>query len=179
VTTASDGQEVIDLYETHAPDLIFMDMRMPILDGYAATRRIKATVKGQQIPIIALTASAFEHERAQILACGCDDFIRKPLNTAEIFDKISRHLAVHFVYKGQTSELTPIDPVLNLTRDTLQGFTSEDLARLNHAAMAANADEALSVIEELRTQEPAIAKELARLVTSFRFDILMELTTPS
>ncbi len=176
VLTASDGQEVLDLYLSHAPDLIFMDMRMPIMDGYEATRRIKATDQGKNTPVIAVTASAFEHERAQILACGCDDFVRKPVNTLEIFEKISLYLSVEFIYKGQTGELLPLAPAEILNPGDLASLASEDLSRLNHAAMAANADEALAVIEKLRADHPALAGELSRLVNSFRFDIIMDIT---
>lgn len=173
VLTAVDGQEVIELYQSHAPDLIFMDMRMPGMDGYEATRRIKAA--GQHIPIIALTASAFEHERERILACGCDDFIRKPLNITEIFEKIAQHLPIQFVYKDQTSELVPVHA--SLSTDDLIHLPDDWLLQLNRAAMAANADDVSALIEQIRDQHTTLANELSRLVNGFRFDILMEMST--
>jgi signal transduction histidine kinase/DNA-binding NarL/FixJ family response regulator len=176
VLTAVDGQEVLERFESSNPDLIFMDMRMPIMDGYEATRRIKATDRGRGIPIIALTASAFEHERAQILACGCDDFIRKPVSADELFEKIAQHLGVRLVYKDQTSELTPISAGPDVTSVDLAGMPSEWRAQLNRAAMAASADEAAALIDSIRAEHPALADELTRLVSSFRFDILMEAT---
>jgi DNA-binding response OmpR family regulator len=160
----------------NAPDLVFMDMRMPLMDGYETTRRIKATDNGQHTPIIALTASAFEHERAQILACGCDDFIRKPVSADEIFEKLALHLGVRLVYKDQTSELTPIGVEPSLTCDDLAGLPPEWRAQLNRAVMAANAEEASAIIEQIGVSHPALAAELARLVRSFRFDILMDVT---
>jgi signal transduction histidine kinase/DNA-binding NarL/FixJ family response regulator/HAMP domain-containing protein len=172
--TAENGQEAIDLFESSAPDLIFMDMRMPIMDGYEATRRIKATEHGQRTPIIALTASAFEHERAQILAGGCDDFIRKPFNAPEVFEKIAQHLAVRFVYKDQTSELVPVAPGQPLTADDLAPLPAEWRAQLKRAAMAANADEACALIERIRAEHSPLADELGRLVNGFRFDIIMD-----
>nr|MDJ0845301.1 PAS domain S-box protein [Crocosphaera sp.] len=78
VRQASNGQEALDIWEHWQPHLIWMDMRMPILDGYKATERIKATPQGQETVIIALTASAFEEERNLVLSAGCDDFMRKP-----------------------------------------------------------------------------------------------------
>lgn len=177
ILTAENGQQVIDLYESRTPDLIFMDMRMPVMDGYEATRRIKAIDKGLHVPIIALTASAFEHERAHILACGCDDFIRKPVSTSEIFEKIAQHLPVQFVYKDQTSELIPGSAEPSLSFDNLAELPTVWLSQLNCAARAASAEEALTVIEQIRGEHPALADELARLVNGFRFDILMDITS--
>ncbi len=176
ILTAENGQEAFELYQSSAPNLIFMDMRMPIMDGYEATRRIKATPGGQRTPIIALTASAFEHERAQILASGCDDFIRKPVNAPEIFEKIAKYLTVKFVYKDQTSELLPVEPEHPLTAGDLTCLPDEWRIQLNRAAMAANADEAVALIEGIRADHPPLAAELIRLVNGFRFDIIMEVT---
>ena len=178
ILTAENGQEAFELYLSSAPDLIFMDMRMPIMDGYEATRRIKATTDGQHTPIIALTASAFEHERAQILASGCDGFIRKPFSAPEVFETIERHLGVRFVYKDQTSELVPVEPERPLTAGDLACLSDGWRAQLNRAAMAANANEAIALIEGIRADHPPVAAELTRLVNGFRFDVIMEVTSP-
>ena len=175
---AENGADACALFESSAPDLIFMDMRMPIMDGYEATRRIKATERGKLTPIIALTASAFEHERAQILAVGCDDFIRKPLNAPEVFDKLALYLRVRFVYKDQTSEMPVIEPDRPLTAADLACLPAEWRAQLHRAARAANADEVFALIETIRMDHVPLAAELARLVNSFRFDIIMEVADP-
>ena len=78
VREASNGQEAIVMWEAWQPHLIWMDMRMPVMDGYEATKYIKSTTQGNATAIIALTASVLEQERAIILSAGCDDFMRKP-----------------------------------------------------------------------------------------------------
>jgi DNA-binding NarL/FixJ family response regulator len=78
-----------------------MDMRMPVMDGYEATQRIKTMAKGQDTVIIALTASAFEEDRARILSAGCDDFLRKPAREDDIFRALAKHLGVRFVYDAE------------------------------------------------------------------------------
>ena len=108
VRQAVNGQEAIELWVSFAPHLIWMDLRMPVLDGYAATRQIKAQPLGQTTVIIALTASAFEEERALALAAGCDDFIRKPCRAAEIFEKMADYLGVRYQY---APPVVPIEPV--------------------------------------------------------------------
>ncbi len=79
VRTAANGEEALALWSSWEPHLILMDMQMPVMDGYEATKQIKATQKGQTTVIIALTASAFEEDRQKVLAVGCDDFATKPL----------------------------------------------------------------------------------------------------
>ena len=83
--TATNGREAIAISQQWQPDLIWMDMRMPIMDGYEATRQIKAHPSGKKPIIIALTATAFEEERGKILDVGCDDFVRKPFKEEDIF----------------------------------------------------------------------------------------------
>ncbi|MGL6284836.1 MAG: ATP-binding protein, partial [Microcoleaceae cyanobacterium] len=86
VQQASHGKEAIEIWESWQPHLIFMDMRMPIMDGYEATKYIKSHVKGSATVIIALTASVLEEEKAIVLSAGCDDFMRKPFKESTIFN---------------------------------------------------------------------------------------------
>ena len=78
VREAVNGQEGIEVWQEWKPHLVWMDMRMPVMDGYEATQRIKAQEKGRETAVIALTASAFEEDRKRILALGCDGFVPKP-----------------------------------------------------------------------------------------------------
>jgi signal transduction histidine kinase/CheY-like chemotaxis protein len=99
VLEANNGQEGVTLWQGWEPQLVLMDMRMPIMDGYEATRRIKAHPKGQSTVVIAITASAFDEERAKVMATGCDDFVRKPIREALLLDKIAQHLGVRYLYE--------------------------------------------------------------------------------
>jgi len=113
VVEASDGEQAISQFNAENPDLVLMDKRMPVMDGLEATRRIKATKRGQQTPIIAMTAHAFEEERQVILAQGADDFLRKPFRRHVLLAMISKHLNLDFEYSESESESTakaPPDP---------------------------------------------------------------------
>ena len=90
VKTAVNGQEAVHQSIDWEPDLIWMDIGMPVMDGLEATRQIKANPDTSKIKILALTAHAFEEERKKILAAGCDDFIRKPFHEKEIFNAMER-----------------------------------------------------------------------------------------
>ena len=96
VKEAHNGQQAIQLWQNWRPDLILMDMRMPVMDGYAATRWIKQQREANQTLVIALTASAFEEERQAILDVGCDDFIPKPFHRDALLARVTQHLEASY-----------------------------------------------------------------------------------
>ena len=100
--TATNGTEAIKIWQQWQPHLIWMDMRMPVMDGYEATKIIKAYSQGNKTIIIALTATAFEEERGKILAVGCNDLVRKPFKESEIFDKMAEQLDITYLYETVT-----------------------------------------------------------------------------
>ena len=100
VREASNGVDALDVWRSWKPHLIWMDKRMAGIDGLEVTRRIRAEEKGTHTPIIALSASALDHERGEILAAGCDDFVAKPFREATIFEKLQQHLGVRYASEG-------------------------------------------------------------------------------
>ena len=88
VIVAGDGRVGIDTARSERPDLILMDLSLPEIDGWEATRMLKAEAATQTIPVIALTAHAMSGDREKALAAGCDDYHTKPVNFAELMDKI-------------------------------------------------------------------------------------------
>jgi two-component system cell cycle response regulator DivK len=93
VVLAVDGQEGVALAQSEAPDLILMDMSLPVLDGWEATRQLKASPATRAIPVIALTAHAMSGDRETALAAGCDDFDTKPVELASLLEKVEALLA--------------------------------------------------------------------------------------
>ncbi len=88
VVLAVDGQSGVEMAQSHAPDLVLMDMSLPVLDGWEATRRLKADDATKQIPVIALTAHAMSSDREKALEAGCDDYDTKPVELPRLLEKI-------------------------------------------------------------------------------------------
>ncbi len=92
VIEAVNGQEGVELAERERPDLILMDLSLPVMDGWEATRRLKANDDLRPIPVIALTAHAMAGDMEKALAAGCDDYLVKPLDEDELMAKIAKYL---------------------------------------------------------------------------------------
>jgi CheY-like chemotaxis protein len=177
IRTAANGREAIEVWDAWDPNLIWMDMRMPVMDGYEATKRIKATAKGQATVIIALTASAFEEDRALILSEGCDDFVSKPFREAEIFDKLEDHLGVRFIYENENKERaqTPEETDARAAQ-ALAAMPDAWVQSLYQAARQADADQVLDLLAEIPEEQESLTDSLTMLAHNFRFDRLMALT---
>ncbi|MEK6600242.1 MAG: response regulator [Candidatus Binatota bacterium] len=90
VIVASNGKEALEIASRSKPDLIFMDLRMPVMDGWEATRALRQTEWGRDLPVIAVTAHAMKEEREKALNAGCDEFILKPVDYSIIQRTIQR-----------------------------------------------------------------------------------------
>jgi CheY-like chemotaxis protein len=93
IIAATDGAQGVELAKRNAPDLVLMDLFLPVVDGYEAIRLIKAQADTRRVPIIALSAHTMAEDRAKAFAAGCDDFETKPIDFARLVDKIRRLLA--------------------------------------------------------------------------------------
>jgi CheY-like chemotaxis protein len=148
---------------------------MPIMDGYEATRRIKASATESKPIIIALTASAFAEQRANILEAGCDDFVSKPCPQEVIFNKLAEHLGVTYLYE-EDSLTNPISQLSCLSYPDLQVMTSEWIEALHQAAIQVDADLVKLLIAQIPLNYPNLAQKLTELTNQYNFDEIIELT---
>lgn len=184
VQQATNGEEAIQQYQQWQPHLIWMDMRMPVVDGYAATRQIRALSALSQTPpkIIALTASAFEDERVAILTAGCDDLVCKPAIEAILFEKIAEHLGVCYRYEGQADHSTdPASvesvsgpPSASLQAASLQDVPAEWIDQLQWAARVGDEELILQLLDQLPPSQSQTAQILKTWVYEFQYDKLIQ-----
>jgi CheY-like chemotaxis protein len=173
VQVAEDGEKAVVLFQEWQPHFIWMDMRMPVLDGYEATKKIRELPGGDEVKIAALTASAFKEQRPKILAAGCNDLIHKPFRIHQIFDTLSEHLGMRFIYEDQQvpayRETQPID----LT--AIARLPEEMVNQLQVAAYQLDIQMCQQLVDKIRTTDPILADGLLRLAQGFRFDLLLKM----
>jgi len=148
---------------------------MPVMDGYEATRRIKATPAGKQTPIVALTASALEEQRAKVLAAGCDAHVGKPFKEREIFDCLEHVLGVRFRYQTPPADaVTGAARGLALAAEELALLPAELCARLRQAAQDLDSQALEALNAEIARYSAPLAEAVKALVDDFRFDVIMD-----
>ncbi|MGK7927637.1 MAG: ATP-binding protein [Spirulina sp.] len=179
---ACNGAEAVEMCDSWQPHLIFMDLRMPVMDGYEANKQIKSTLKGQAPAIIAITASILEEERAAIANSHFDDFTRKPFRASTIFEKLAKHLGVRYIYE-EKQPATPKPAVVTLseeeTRTALETLPETWRNRLQEAANRLDDESILRLVEEIEPQHPELAQTLADLTKKLRFDAIFNLLSNS
>jgi CheY-like chemotaxis protein len=125
-----------------------MDLRMPVMSGAEAARRIRASEGGQGVKIAAVSASAFAEERSEVLSAGMDDFVRKPFRSAEIFDRLARHLGVRY-RRGEISASPPRESAPALVAEALEELPAELRAELGEALAALDVERIREVIRRV------------------------------
>ena len=169
VETARDGREAEALYLSWHPHFIWMDMRMPVMDGYEATRRIRALPGGAEVRIAALTASAFEEDRGSILAAGCDEVVAKPLVEARIFEVMGRLLGIGYRY--ETEAAAPVPGGTGLSG--LAELPAELTLALRGAAEALDMEGSQALAARIAALQPELATSLHALIETYRFDAIL------
>ncbi|MBF2047030.1 MAG: PAS domain-containing protein, partial [Elainella sp. C42_A2020_010] len=205
VRQASNGQEAIEQWLSFAPHLIWMDMRMPVMDGFDAVRQIRARERQLQLQangsavrpaatkIIAITAAVFDEERQAILAAGCDDFVGKPCPEAVFFERLAQHLGVQYLRETPPVEDSgrsihqletpgngsdPVNSKVDYKAVIQQGLSSmpvEWIARLNRAVVIANDQVLFQLLEEIPPSQLAFKEAVIQLVNDFQLDQLIQL----
>lgn len=152
-------------------------MRMPVMDGYTATKHIKATTKGKSTIIVAVTASVFEEERAVVLSAGCDDFLRKPFREAEIFEIMNRHIGVRYIYENLSDDSSSISEVTNyvLKPTDFQNIPEPLLNNLKQAIISIDLDSANLIIAEISQNHLNVAKSIKNYMENFEYEKILDL----
>ncbi len=174
VREVTNGIEAIALWESWSPHLIMMDLKMPLMDGYTATKRVRENPKSQETIIIALTASVFEEDREKVVNVGCNDFIRKPFQQKELFEKIAQHLGVQYIYK--TIEESPQKSSVELLSvEALSEMSPQWLEDMYQAAYYLDADVMNELIAKIPKSKASLSKALTDSINNFSYERILEL----
>ena len=165
VRVAKNGAEGVDLFKSFRPALIWMDRRMPVMDGLEATRRIRELEGGREVRIVAVSASVLGEQRAEMLAQGLDDFVAKPYRSADIFACMERHLGVRYQY-------APAESSMDVECSSLSGLARLPppvRAKLSDALIQGNTQRIAEIMLCISEYDGALAKSLGHRVDQFDY----------
>ncbi|MBP6961853.1 MAG: PAS domain S-box protein [Thermotogae bacterium] len=180
IAEACDGKEALERFDRWSPHAILMDMRMPVMDGYEASRQIKRTDKGLETVIIAVTASAFDDDEKAVLLAGVDGYLRKPFRPNDLLSELGRLLPIAYLYG--TSEEAPQKETLVFPKikkedlSLLPELLRRRLLRYVEEGEMTELKEALIEVEKI---DPAIAQVLLELARQYDYERLSELLKES
>jgi len=188
VREAENGYQAVELWESWQPHLILLDTRMPVMDGFETVRKIRAKEKQSQrrTVIIALTASTFEERKGEIIAAGCDDFVRKPFQEQILFDKMACYLGVRYLYQklprlpvGALRRYCVSEKPDSFFRGLLAQMPQSWVQELYDAANDVNEELAIQLVDRIWENHPTLAEALKDLLADYRLDKIMDLTQSS
>jgi len=172
-----NGAEAVRMAHEWKPQVVLMDMIMPVMDGYEATRKIKASPDIKDTAIIAVTASAFEEDKQRILAAGADGYMSKPFKDAELFENIGRLTGAEYLYEevdcGEKASVTADDETL--MRKSVAALPTDLVGQLRHAVESADLDRLNDLEGQLITNHPTLAKRIREMATRYEYEALIEL----
>jgi len=172
VRTAANGAEGVEVFRTWQPHFIWMDWRMPLMDGLEATRRIRILEGGRKVKIAAVTASVFASERESMLSAGVDDFVRKPYRRKDIFDCMTRHLGVR--YRLAKEQQVPAGKTAVLRPEHLGALPKELRTELIDALAHLNITRVTDVINRVRERDMDLGSMLAERAARLQYSEILD-----
>jgi PAS domain S-box-containing protein len=174
VEEASNGLEALEVFDKWTPHAVFMDFRMPVMDGREATRRIKSTEAGRNVPIIAVTASVFAEDKDQVMACGTDAYLRKPFRPEEIFDVLGKCLSLRYIYMDDPNALENNRNAKSVTLTPLTALPDELIQSMKDILAEGDMVRFMELIEQVKPIDAEAAQGLHSLASKYDYEKLNE-----
>ena len=174
IKEAGNGIQALELFMRWSPHVVLMDMRMPVMDGYEATRRIKSTAKGLLTPVIAMTASAFVDTEEESMKVGVHSFLRKPFRTEELFEALRACLDLRFVLAIDTETTRALPQSSSATPALLAALPREMKTRMRLAVAEGDMGRLMVLIGQAEKIDPTAARVLQALANQYDYDKLAE-----
>lgn len=172
---AVNGAEALDIFADWSPHIILMDMRMPVMDGYEAVRTLRASEAGRNVHIIAVTASAFEDARKEVMATGVDAYLRKPFQSDDLFALFAEYLKINFIYE---ENLKPEDKAKSTVPAEKPDIQSLPGHLVDHMRLAVDEGDMIrfsELVNEVADHNQSWAEYLQALIDRYDYDRLNEL----
>jgi signal transduction histidine kinase/DNA-binding response OmpR family regulator len=171
VKVADNGATGVEIFQEWKPDFIWMDRRMPVMDGIEAMMRIRKLPGGDKVKIATITASAFTDQREELLAAGMDDYIRKPYRANEIYDCLAKHLGVKFLYEN-----TPVSQEhdISFTPEMLSVLPMELLNDFEKALESLEPQRIEFVIQQISSYDKSLSKMLSHLTQNYNYPAILK-----
>lgn len=178
VIEANNGEEAVEIWQKDSPAMIWMDIRMPIMDGFTTTRLIREIEKSKNLKptiIIAFTASVFEHEQEAIHQVGCDDFVSKPFYESVIFEKISQYLKVEYEYKNEQTfkNDTNLQSSENVSLEALSSLPKTLTIELYQTLLSGKITATQELVKQIEKENKTLATHIEKMINSLQFDKLL------
>jgi signal transduction histidine kinase/DNA-binding response OmpR family regulator len=170
VKIAENGAQGVELFQSWHPHFIWMDRLMPVMDGMEATRRIRELPDGNEVKIVAVTASVFAEQRIEMLDIGMDDYVRKPYRASEIYDCMAKHLNVKFLYQDSPE---PQEPGVTLTPEMLSALPEKLLSELKEALESLEPKRIEAVIQQVATRDQTLQKKLMHFAGNYDYPTIL------
>jgi signal transduction histidine kinase/DNA-binding response OmpR family regulator len=174
VFEVADGQQAVEAFETLQPDLVLMDMGMPVMDGYEAVRRIRALPGGGDVPILAVTASVFSEDLARVTQAGANGMLRKPFREPELLELIRQALQLEYRYPSDATapDADEERPLVPATLEDVPDALRKDLIP---AALAADPDKLTRLVRSSAALDQASAALLIQLAEAYDYESIIAL----
>lgn len=176
VREAADGREACSVFKSWHPDLVLMDLVMPVMDGFEAIQAIRSQPAGEGIPLIAVSASVLSEDQERVMAVGADAFLRKPFTGEELFELIKRHLEVDYVYADDS----PASPQAEqespeLTPGWVDQLPANLVFAVQEAAVSLDVDQLDELLVQVAQRDAKLAERFRKLIQSYDFQGLRNL----
>jgi signal transduction histidine kinase/DNA-binding response OmpR family regulator len=176
IREAANGEEALAQWQAWQPHLIFMDMRMPVMDGREAAHRIRESPGGENVIIVAMTASSYEEERKLLLADGYDAYLGKPFQETKLFAVLAERLGVRFAYAEDMSAAKDGE-AMDAAR--LRAVPADVLRSLEEALQTLDIDRIAMALEAVRTHDASVAATLEKLSDEFQYERMLAWLAPA
>ena len=173
-----DGAQGVDAFAEYQPHLILMDLRMPVMEGPEAIRRIRSMPGGDKVKIIAISASSFKEDQKKALKVGADEFVSKPFREETLFERIEALLGAKFQregMKGSANSGIPEPPPEDLEKERVARLPADLRDQLRQALLVADLDAALAVLGKMSQHDAGAAAALRNLAGKFNYQRIIEL----